>query len=273
MAELHIARLASRAVIRIDGPDWRKFLQGLVSQDVETLGPGALRFAALLTPQGRLLYDLFLAGEDQGCLIDCRADAREQLVRRLTMYRLRAKVEIESVDVAVEALWGAGSIPEGWRADPRLPELGFRGYGAAPANAERDSESDYERFRLGLGVPGSDDFGEDRAYPIEADFDLLGGIDFKKGCFVGQETTSRMKRRGQIKSRMAPVTFAGAAPAPGSEVLAGQLRAGAVLSGQEGRAMALMRLDRLEAGRLALADGRPCRVDFPDWFESRIGRP
>ncbi len=273
MSELHIARLASRAAVRIDGPDWRKFLQGLVSQDVETLAPGGLRFAALLTPQGRLLYDLFLVGEDEGCLIDCRADRRESLVQRLTIYRLRAKVGIASVDVAVEALWGAGAPPDGWTADPRLPELGFRGYGAAAAAAERVSESDYERFRLALGVPGSDDFGEDRAYPIEADFDLLGGIDFKKGCFVGQETTSRMKRRGQIKSRMAPVTFAGEAPPPGTEVLAGQLRAGAMLSGHAGRAMALMRLDRLEAGALVLADGRPCRVDFPGWFESRIGRP
>ena len=106
----------------------------------------------------------------------------------------------------------------------------------------------------------------DTTYPIEADFDLLNGIDFKKGCFVGQETTSRMKRRGAVKSRMAPIVFDGPAPPAGSELLAGDLRAGQVLSGGTGRAMSMLRLDRLAAGPLALADGRAWRPDLPTWI-------
>ncbi|HWA60940.1 MAG TPA: folate-binding protein, partial [Caulobacteraceae bacterium] len=145
--------------------------------------------------------------------------------------------------------------------------LGFRGYGAAaPAGATAAGEAAYEALRLDLGVPGPADFGSEKTYPIEADFDLLAGIDFRKGCFVGQETTSRMKRRGPIKSRMLPIAFDGAPPEPGSELLAGELRAGEALSGAGGRAMALLRLDRLEAGPLTLADGRPFRVDWPEFL-------
>jgi folate-binding protein YgfZ len=272
MAAPLFAPLSSRAVVRVGGADWRGFLQGLISQDVESLAAGELRFAALLSPQGRLLFDLFVAGVDDGCLLDCRAEGRDALVQRLGLYRLRAKVDLASLDLTVAALWAADGAPDGWRRDPRLAELGFRGYGTmSPADAEERTEEEYERFRLDLGVPGSDDFGQDRTYPIEADFDLLGGVDFKKGCYIGQETTSRMKRRGQIKSRMAPLAFAGPPPPPGSEVLAGELRAGQVLSGVEGAAMALLRLDRLAAGPLALADGRPCETRFPDWFEARRG--
>ena len=119
--------------------------------------------------------------------------------------------------------------------------------------------------RLTLGVPGPNDRGTDKTYPIEANFDLLNGIDFSKGCFVGQETTSRMKRRGSIKSRMLPIAFEGPPPPPGTEILAGTLRAGEVLSGMEGRAMALVRLDRIEGAELA-AVGRAVRVDWPNWL-------
>jgi folate-binding protein YgfZ len=264
--------LPSRALIAVGGADWRSFLQGLVTQDVDTLAPGEARYGALLTPQGRLLYDLFLIGRDDGALIDCEASAREALIQRLAIYRLRAKVTIAADDTAVAALWNADAAPNGWLADPRLPALGWRGYGAAPpSDATVTDEAAYERHRLGLGAPGSADFGSDTAYPIEADFDLLNGIDFKKGCFVGQETTSRMKRRGTIKSRMLPIVFDGAAPEPGAELLAGTLRAGEALSGVDGRAMALVRLDRLEAGPLTLPDGRAFRVERPDWFEAAAG--
>ena len=129
----------------------------------------------------------------------------------------------------------------------------------------------YEAHRLALGVPGPADFGvEDASYPIEADFDLLNGIDFRKGCFVGQETTSRMKRRGTIKSRMVPIAFDGPAPEAGSELLAGALRAGLALSGAEGRGMALVRLDRLKAGPRTLPDGRPWWPEWPRWLEDGL---
>ncbi len=265
------ARLTSRAVLSVGGPDWRAYLQGLITQDVETLGPGEIRFAALLTPQGRLLYDLFLVGLAAGCLIDCAAEHRDALSQRLRMYRLRAKVDLAEADLPVLALWGAGEAPVGFAADPRAPGIGLRGYGATPpAGANATDEAAYERHRFSLGAPGPVDWGSDRTYPIEANFDLLGGIDFKKGCFVGQETTSRMKRRGTVKSRMAPIAFEGPAPAPGAPVFSGGLRAGQILSGVQGEAMALLRLDRMGEGALTLEDGRPWRAVWPAWMMSSI---
>ena len=273
---LTFAPLKSRALIALSGPDWRDFLQGLITQDVETLRPGEARFGALLTPQGRLLYDLFVVGREEGCWLDVLAEHRAAIVQRLLMYRLRAKVEIAPDETAVSTLFPTahpreGGDPSGFVKDPRLPALGLRGYGASPpAGAIVSDEAAHEAFRLRLGVPGPADWGADATYPIEANFDLLNGIDFRKGCFVGQETTSRMKRRGQIKSRMLPIAFEGPAPAPGSEVLAGELRAGEVLSGGEGRAIALLRLDRVE-GRALTVDGRQVTVERPAWFLEALG--
>lgn len=268
------AELTSRALIALSGPDWRSYLHGLVTNDVETLRPGEARFAALLTPQGRLLWDLFVIGRDDGCWLDVAAAHREAIVQRLTMYRLRAKVEIAAEEGKVAALFSVQDPPPGGEhlmvQDPRLPALGLRGYGvAAPAGAELAGEAAYDAHRLALGVPGAADWGSDKTYPIEANFDLLHGIDFKKGCFVGQETTSRMKRRGQIKNRMLPITFDGPPPAPGAEVLNGALRAGEVCSGIDGRAMALVRLDRID-GDLAV-DERPVRIERPSWIIESLG--
>ncbi len=260
-----IARLSRRAAVRVAGPDWRPFLQGLLTQDVEGMGAGEMRFAGLLAPQGRLLFDLFVDCAAQDTVrIDVEAARREELVRRLTLYRLRAKVEVAEDPSPVFAAWGGAPAGEGWRPDPRLEALGFRRIGGdGVATADDDA---YDAWRLSLGVPDpSLDCKPDAAYPIEADFDLLNGIDFKKGCFVGQETTSRMKRRGQIKTRMLPIAFDGPTPAWGAEVLAGELRAGEVLSGRNGRAMALLRLDRIETAELTV-DGRPVRVERPGWF-------
>jgi len=259
MSQSQIARLDSRAVIAVTGPDARSFLNGLLSQEVETLAEGELRFSGLLTPQGRLLYDLFVAATPDGVLLDVGAEHRDAILMRLTMYRLRAKVELAASDLRVFARFPNGE--EGFQ-DPRLPALGRRLYDADRATTA--TEDDYEAHRLALGVPGPADWGSDRIYPIEADFDLLNGVDFKKGCFVGQETTSRMKRRGAIKNRMLPLVFDGPAPAFGAEVLAGELRAGEVLSGRDGRAMALLRLDRIEGAALTV-DGRAVTVDRPDW--------
>jgi folate-binding protein YgfZ len=260
------AELGSRALVKLAGADWRTFLQGLVSNDVETLAPGAIRFAGLLTPQGRLLFDLFVTGGEDGCLLDVQAARRDELVQRLLIYRLRARVEIAPEPGRVCALWNIAAAPGGWAPDPRLDALGFRGRDLSPPEgAARLDEPAYDSFRLTVGVPDpARDALPDKTYPIEADFDLLNGIDFKKGCFVGQETTSRMKRRGGIRSRMLPIVFEGAPPPVGAEVLAGELRAGEVLTGVEGRAMALLRLDRIANAELTV-DGRPVRVARPDW--------
>jgi len=256
-----IARLDSRALIRVSGPDARAFLHNLLTQDVEGLAEGDLRFGALLSPPGRLLFDLFLLGETDGVVLDVAADRREALMQRLSMYKLRAQVEIVADDRPVLASWP--EVADGYTADPRTPLLGGRGYGEAEA-ATAD-ETAYHAHRLTAGVPDPvADTAVDRTYPIEADFDLLNGIDFAKGCFVGQETTSRMKRRGAIKNRMMPITFDGPPPPPGAEVLSGTLRAGEVMTGRDGEAIALLRLDRLE-GALTV-DGRPITVRRPDWM-------
>jgi len=262
ISAMPVARLTSRSLVRIGGPDWRSFLQGLLSNDVETLASGAVRFAALLTPQGKLLYDLFVVGQPDGALLDVAGERRDALIQRLTMYRLRAKVEIAADDGAVFASWEQ-SMP-GAALDPRLPVLGWRLYGGEVAATA--TETDYQAFRLAQGVPDpAVDAIPDKTFPIEANFDLLNGIDFAKGCFVGQETTSRMKRRGVIKNRMLSITFDGPAPAFGAEVLTeGLLRAGEVLSGGEGRAMALVRLDRID-GPLSV-EGRLVRIERPDWL-------
>ena len=258
-----IAHLSSRAVIAVDGPDWRSFLQGLLTQDVDTLADGEIRFAALLTPQGRLLYDLFVVARGEGALLDVATEHRDTLLQKLKMYRLRAKVDLAASGLGVWVSWGR-ECQGGWLTDPRLSSLGWRGYGAFEATTD---EADYETHRLSLGIPGPVDWGSEKTYPIEANFDLLNGIDFKKGCFVGQETTSRMKRRGVIKSRMLPLVFEGPPPAQGTEVLAGELRAGEVLSGADGRAMALLRLDRAVDKELAI-DGRSARIDPPAWINA-----
>lgn len=257
-----IARLTSRALVRVAGPDARAFLHTLLTQDVETIKPGEVRFGALLSPPGRLLFDLFLWGEDEAVVLDVAADRRADLMRRLAMYRLRAAVEVAEDDRPVLASWPEAVAD--FSPDPRIAALGGRRLGAGPT--EDATEADYHAHRLSVGLPDpAADGGHDRRYPIEADFDLLNGIDFQKGCFVGQETTSRMKRRGAMKNRMLPIHFEGPPPSPGTEVLNGELRAGEVLNGLDGSAMALLRLDRIE-GTLT-ADGRPVRVRRPDWLE------
>lgn len=256
-----VALLESRALIRVSGPDARPFLDNLVTQNVETLAPGELRFGALLSAPGRLLFDLFLWGEDEAVVLDVAAGRRDVLIQRLSMYRLRAKVDIVADDRPVFASWPTPA--EGFTPDPRTSLMGGRALGGG--HAPDADEAEWHRHRLEIGVPETAwDAGDDKAYAIEADFDLLNGIDFAKGCFIGQETTSRMKRRGTVKNRMMAITFDGPPPAFGAEVLNGERRAGEVLGGVDGAAMALLRLDRLE-GDLTV-DGRAVQAHRPDWM-------
>jgi folate-binding protein YgfZ len=279
---IKLASLADRRLIQITGPDWRSFLQGLITQNVEALKTGDVAYGALLTPQGRLLFDMFVWAQDGGAVLDVAAEGREALIARLSMYRLRSKVAIAALDGQVFARFpgqpraGDPETPPGWRADPRLAALGWRAIGEAPhdlavAGAPADLEA-YHAYRIALGVPDLvRDALSDKAYAVEADLDLLNGVDFAKGCFVGQETTSRMKRRGQIKTRLCPLSFDGPAPPRGAEVLcvetpgAAVLRAGEVLSGCDGHALALMRLDRA-FGRPLSIEGRPAHLAPADWL-------
>jgi folate-binding protein YgfZ len=229
-----LARLDDRAVVAVTGPDARPFLHNLLTQDVESLELGQLRHAALLTPQGRILHDMLLWGAKDGVRLDLAAAAVEDLVRRLTLYKLRAKVQIALTDEQVWAAWGEDSPPPPagelarsagggtWRSDPRTPMLGFRAL-TPPSVAFGDTSrasggvERYHRHRIAFGIPDVQaDSLHDRAYPLEADYDLLHAIDFKKGCFIGQETTSRMHRRGTLKTRLLrwPSTARRRRPAP-----------------------------------------------------------
>ncbi len=256
-----IARLESRALIRVSGPDARPFLHNLLTQDVEGLGEAELRYGALLSAPGRLLFELFVWAEAGAVVLDVLAARREALIQRLSMYRLRARVEITGDSRPVLAGWPERP-PPGFQPDPRLAGLGWRGLGEGGSTAD---EATWRAHELDNGVPGADDMAWDKDYPIEANLDLLNGIDFAKGCFIGQETTSRMKRRGAIRNRMMPVSLDGPPPAFGSEVLLdGDRRAGEMRGGLDGLGMALLRLDRLNGG--LTVEGRPIRSRQPAWM-------
>jgi folate-binding protein YgfZ len=260
-----VAHLASRALISLRGPDWRSFLQGLITQDVVRLIAGDACYGALLTPQGRLLSDLFVIDRgDDGALLDVAAGGRDALIAKLGLYRLRANVKIAAEDGVVLAAWAEGAPGEGWIEDPRLTELGWRRAAPFPPPAGAVSETVYDAHRLALGVGDPDKDAVESDYPIELNLDLLNGIDFKKGCFVGQETTSRMHRRGQVKTRLTPIVFDGPTPPFGAELLAGDRRAGAVRGGATGRAFALVRMDRAQG--VMTVDGRPVKADPPPWL-------
>jgi folate-binding protein YgfZ len=261
------AHLTSRALVAVSGEGWRAFLDNLLSNDVEHLPPGQARAALLLTPQGKYLFDLFVIAPREGeadiGLLDVQASQQEALIQKLKLYRLRAKVQIEPVDGGVWAAWGADP-GDGWIPDPRLPALGWRAWGhEAAVDAGEDA---YAAHALSLGVPDpAHDCAPDKTFPLEANADLLNAIDFHKGCYIGQETTSRMKRRSAVKSRMVPLAYDGPAPAPGTAVETGEgLRAGEVLAGRNGRALALLKLERA-LGSLSV-DGRPVRLEVPNWW-------
>jgi hypothetical protein len=265
----HRAALPNRALLRVEGPEAKSFLNGLLTQEVETLAVGELRYGALLTPQGRLVCDLFLVGGEEGVVIDVDASVRDALLAKLKLHRLRAKCEIGPAEARISAAWGEAPQEDGWIADPRLPSAGWRGYGLAVSD---DAGADaYEAHRFALGLPdGVRDGLADKAYATEADLDLLSGVDFHKGCYVGQETTSRMWRRGGMRSRVLPLLVEGAAP--GDEVLAGDLRAGVVMGARPDRALALLRLDRI-ADRSLEVQGRPARLETPAWLPPQALSP
>lgn len=246
-------RATDRQVFEITGADRIGFLQGLVTNDVSRLGDGIV-YAALLSPQGKYLADFFLVGRGEAVLLDAKADQAAALVRRLMMYRLRADVRIEPSPLHV--LRGLGEPPEGALADPRDPRLGWRMYttaeGAAPA-------LDWDAIRVAAAVPeaGIELLPED-SYILEMGFERLHGVDFRKGCYVGQEVTARMKHRTELRKGLVRVQVEGPA-APGTEITSGTRAAGRLLTRAGDAALAWLRLDRTEdmragAARVRLAD-------------------
>ncbi len=257
-----IALLPDRTVVTVSGEDATSFLQGVVTCNVETLEAGEARLGALLTPQGKVLFDFLISRIDDVYRLDAEAARAPDLLKRLTLYRLRAKVTLAlDPTVAVAAAWdGAGTAMEAAPVrDARLPALGHRIYAVQGAFSADATEADYHAHRIALGIPeGGRDFAYGDAFPHEALMDQLGGVDFKKGCYVGQEVVSRMQHRGTARTRIVPiVAVSDGAPETGVEITAGQRVLGTVGSVAGPRGLAVLRLDRLAD---ALATGEPLRA-------------
>jgi folate-binding protein YgfZ len=279
------ALLPDRGVVKVAGSDARKFLNGLVTADLGKVTPANPCYAALLTPQGKIIVDFIVVDADpvtgNDFYLECPRALVPALAERLGFYKLRAKVVVEDVSdmVGVMAIWD-GAAPAHFGMcypDPRLPELGLRAIVSPdPADAAAALGTGlldvgrYEACRIALGVPsGGVDFIYGDAFPHEADMDQLHGVDFQKGCFVGQEVVSRMEHRGSARTRVVPVAFSGAAPATGIAVTAAGKPVGQMGSAVAGRGLASLRLDRVDdalaAGAALLAGATQLRLVKPAW--------
>ena len=286
MARLRVAELKSRAVLHVTGDDAASFLDRLITSDIDPLvdaGPGAAAYGALLSPQGKILTDFLVVRETDGFLIDLPAAAAADLAKRLTLYKLRAKVAVEDVSdrLAVLAIWDGGeapAIPGRLVRDPRHPALGFRAYvadvaiGAAEAfpGSEIEPEATYQEHRAALGIPEAGmDFQFGDAFPHEIAMDQLSGVAFDKGCYVGQEVVSRMQHRGTARRRPVLVAADTTLPVSGTEILAGGKAAGTLGSAVGGTGLAVVRLDRvkdaMDAGAPITAGDVPIRLSLPGW--------
>ncbi len=278
--------LSARGVLEVSGEDRVAFLQGLTSNDVARVATDRVIFSTFLTPQGKFLHDFFIAQRGDTLLLDCEADRRDDLLRRLRMYRLRSKVDLRDVteDLAVAAVIGedaaamfglsAGETGQATAfgggvayVDPRTAGLGVRllAPGADAEAALRQAGAiaakadGYERLRLSLGVPdGSRDLIVEKSTLLESNYDALNAISWDKGCYLGQELTARMKYRGLVKKRLMPVTVDGSLPPPGTPITLDGREVGEMRSGNGANGIALLRLDAAErsgAGETLEADG------------------
>jgi tRNA-modifying protein YgfZ len=279
------AFLPDRGVIKVAGEDARNFLNGLVTTDVDKLKPGLGRFGALLTPQGKIIVDFLIteapAGHGGGFLIDCPKPLADGLATKLKFYKLRAKVTVENLsdDLGVLAAWDGkpAAQPDLAFADPRNEGLGYRILIPEDLKqklsdligAELVDATAYEAHRIALGVPrGGLDFTYSDAFPHETNMDRLSGVDFDKGCYVGQEVVSRMQHRGTARTRSVKVLLEDSSPEPGVSVMAGDKPVGTMGSSAKGKGIALVRIDRvadaLDAGQPLTAGGLALTLAEPD---------
>lgn len=279
------AFLPDRGVIKVAGEDARNFLNGLVTTDLDKLKPGLGRFGALLTPQGKIIVDFLIteapAGHGGGFLIDCPKALADGLATKLKFYKLRAKVTVDNLsnDLGVLAAWDGqlAAQPDLAFADPRNAELGTRILIPEDLKeklsdligAELVDAADYEAHRIALGVPrGGLDFMYSDAFPHETNMDRLAGVDFDKGCYVGQEVVSRMQHRGTARTRSVKVLLEDSSPEAGVSVMAGDKSVGTMGSSAQGKGIALVRIDRvadaLDAGQPLTAGGLALKLAEPD---------
>jgi folate-binding protein YgfZ len=253
-----IVHLDNRAVLRVAGADAVPFLQGLLTQDVALLAPDRPLYAGLLSPQGKALFDMLLYQGCDGVLIDVAADRAEALAKRLTLYRMRKAVEITPSPLVVFAGWNGGE--RGQTPDPRFAGLGARWLGEAGGPADAMA---YDRHRLAIGVPDSNDIGEDALLWLETGADLLNGVSFTKGCYVGQENTARMHHRDKVRRRLVPIAFSGDA---GDGVIrdSDARQVGTLRTHRDGLGFAHLRLEAAD-GPLFLG-ATPVTIARPDWL-------
>lgn len=286
MTSFKVAPLADRGVVRVSGADAAQLLQGLITADLALLDKQPAIFSGLLTPQGKILFDFFVAKSGEDFLLETLREKAADLVKRLTFYKLRAKVDIADVSDAhsVAAVWDSPQPSiEGAVAiypDPRREELGWRviaraGFDwASISGAELVSEQEYHQNRISVGVPeGGRDYVLGDTFPHEALFDQTGGVSFTKGCFVGQEVVSRMEHRSTARKRVVPVV--GQEPLqPVTEVKAGEAVIGTVGSVAGTRGLALLRLDRageaMSKEQPITAGGVPVSIELPSWVRFTI---
>ena len=236
--------MASRRILRLTGPDTEDFLQGLVTNDIRRLDRG-LVYAAILTPQGKYLADFFLKRDGDGVLLDVAESLADALVKRLSMYKLRAQVAIGDSGLYLQR--GTGPAPEGALPDPRHPALGWRAYTHAP---EADDGTDWDAVRVAHVIPETGIELTPETYILEAGFEALHGVDFRKGCYVGQEVTARMKHKPELRKGLARVRIDGDAAA-GTEITADGKPAGTLFTRSGGRAIAWLRFDRAQGAMQA----------------------
>ena len=283
---MQAALLPDRGVVKVVGDDARRFLNGLVTNDMTNVTPGQPRFAALLTPQGKIIVDFIIAEappeDGSGFFLDCPRALALTLVEKLNFYKLRAKVICEDLSevLGVMAVWDGTADSEYGLSypDPRLPALGSRvmlpphlaAEAAADLSATLVNADTYEVHRIALAIPrGGMDFMYGDTFPHEADMDQLGGVDFDKGCYVGQEVVSRVEHRASARSRVVPIVYEEFAPSSGLPVTAGGKQVGTLGSTAKGRGLALLRRDRIEdalaAGVPLEAGGITIRALKPAW--------
>ncbi len=283
MAECNIAELTARGVIKVSGGDAKKFLQDIVTNDVNRAVDGKAVHAAILTPQGKILFDFFLLDRGTHFFLECAGDTVSDLIKRLTFYKLRAAVDFEDLS-GTHKIWvawnDAPDAPDNViaYADPRLEMLGVRII--APASLDVAvpckvvSEDGFHRHRIALGVPEADkDYTLGDTFPHEADYDQLAGVDFDKGCYVGQEVVSRMEHRGTARKRIVPVR--GNAPlTAGAKITAGDAAIGALGSVAGDMGLATVRLDRaakaIEEGRTLMAGDAEIELTQPVWADFNV---
>lgn len=285
MADKSFTRLGHRALLVVGGEDRRAFLQGLISNDTNKLSADRALFAAFLTAQGKFVQDLFLAERGDDFLIEAEADRIEDFRKKLSMYKLRSKVTIAlAQDLSVFAAFGSGAaeafgLSEAGAAkavgggvvfvDPRLAQAGLRAFlpdASALAEFAEVAFETYDSHRIALGLPdGSRDLPVEKALLLENGFDELNGVDFQKGCYMGQELTARTKYRGLVRKRLMPVTIDGPAPQAGTPIMSGEVEAGEMRSSAGTMGLALIRLEQFKAGGPFTCGNAVLKPSQPDW--------